>query len=174
MLRLVTFLFFGFVAFSVRAEVLQETKEAQLAVGFGFHLCGRAEVLPPLETAFLCPGLQARLENFIVALKPEKTNNPESKLWSGRIAGTVRSLEGIDFSYELLVSSAIINAKEYSFISGRITNSRTGAPAYFRVTVQGRFDEMNGSYHFSSPIELKAKTGELMDLSAVLAISRKY
>jgi hypothetical protein len=170
MLRFLIILSFAIV--SISAHAADEAKEVKLAVGFGFHLCRHEDVPPPLERAFLCPGLQATLRNVIVTMQPEKIANPKWKLWSGRIMDKVMSLDGIEFSYELLVASALIDNIESSFIDGRMTNSKTGAPSYFRVSVQGSFAEMDGTYHYSLPISITAKTGELMDLSSVLAISK--
>ena len=149
-----------------------ENMDAAFSIGFGYQLCRQREVLPPLETAFICPGVVPVLRNVNVTLTPQKTAKPEWKLWSGSVKNEIEAL-GVTFEYELLVSHAIVDGKTLSFVDGRITDNKLKQASYFRITAYGGFDQLDSTHNYSRPVEVKAsRTDDMLDLSAVITVGK--
>jgi hypothetical protein len=130
-------------------------KVVAIAVGFGFRYCGAQDPLPPMDMAFLCPGLMPTLQNYELALKPVKTAKPEWKMWEAPMSDTM-VVNGVTLRYELVVAFAQVDGTNYVFVDGRITDDKQKIPAYFRITAIGDFMQLDATHHYSASIPVES------------------
>lgn len=150
----------------------EQTMDVTLTLGIGYHLCPTSTKLPPLDTAYMCSGFAPFLENFVFTLKPVKTAKPEWKMWSATTTQSLGPAFGVLMSYELSVSFAKVDGTNYVFIDGRIMNDKATTPTYFRITSYNDFSQLDSTYNYGVPLEIKLSGGGTGLLSPIVVVSK--
>jgi hypothetical protein len=143
---------------STEASAPVPSIKVKIAVGLGWEVCPKTDGLPPLDTAFMCSGLAATLENINLELINKPAAKPTWLYYDAPYTATTK-FQDITTTVELLVMYAEFDGKKMGFVDGRLISERAGVksePIYFRASADGGLQNLRYSSTYGGSLKLTA------------------